>query len=106
MDAQIEQQIHSSWSQLSCDTQAWYVHHFLTSFDPVFERLSDKLPWSAPTNLFWCKEDRYRIMHHPYVYCSEAMDIVLSMLAETVAMPLMCEIEYMDSMMDQDLAQC
>ena len=44
-------------------------------------------------------------MHHLYVCCSEAMDIVLSMLAETVEMPLMHEIEYMDSMMDQDLAQ-
>ena len=44
-------------------------------------------------------------MHHLYVCCSEAMDIVLSMLAETVEMPLMHEIEYVDSMMDQDLAQ-
>ena len=32
------------------------------------------------------------------------MDI-LSMLAETVEMPLMHEIEHVDSMMDQDLTQ-
>lgn len=44
-------------------------------------------------------------MYHPYVCFSEAMDTVLSLLAETVEMILMHEIEYMDSMMNQDLAQ-
>ena len=44
-------------------------------------------------------------MHHPHVCCSEAMDIVLSMLGGTVEMPLTCEAKYMDNMMDQDLVQ-
>ena len=62
--------------------------HFLTSFDPGFERLSDKLPWSASTNLFWCKEDTGMTECTVCMFAVMKPWIVLSMLTETVKMHL------------------
>ena len=68
--------------------------HFLPSFDPGFKRLHDILSWSA--SFLVQRRHRHGRMHHPHVCCSEAMDIVSSLLAETVEMPLMFEFEYVD----------